>query len=105
MASQAEWSKRVSEWRRSGLSTAEFCRGRDFAASTLRWYSSRLRPRGEPEPKTAMIAVVRDAVRSRDSVLVELEGALVHVPTGADLATLATVFEALRGPGAEGVDA
>ncbi|MCB9615981.1 MAG: hypothetical protein H6722_26400 [Sandaracinus sp.] len=39
MADRTEWARRVSEWRRSGLTAAEFCRGRDFAVSTLRWYS------------------------------------------------------------------
>jgi hypothetical protein len=44
-----------------------------------------------------MIEVVRDTTSVRGHVLVELEGALVHVPAGVDAATLATVFDALRG--------
>jgi len=97
MADRTEWSKRVAAWRRSGLSTEEFCRGRGYPASTLRWYSSQLRASAEPEPRTAMIEVVRDTTSARGHVLVELEGALVHVPWGVDAATLAVVFDALRG--------
>lgn len=100
MADRTEWSRRVSAWRRSGLSAEVFCRGRGYAASTLRWYSSQLRE-PEPEPRTAMIEVVRDTTSARGHVLVELEGALVHVPAGVDATTLATVFDALRGFGEE----
>ena len=98
MADRTEWARRVSAWRRSGLTAAEFCRGRDFAVSTLRWYSSQL---GEidhveetPEPAFAKIELRRES--SPRVVVVELEGARVLVPAGADVDTLADVFDALR---------
>jgi hypothetical protein len=98
MADRFEWARRVSEWRRSGLTAAEYCRGRDFAVSTLRWYSSQL---GEiddvdetPEPAFAKIELRRE--RLPRVVIVELEGARVLVPDGADVDTLTVVFEALR---------
>lgn len=98
MADRSEWARRVSEWRRSGLTAAEFCRGRDFAASTLRWYSSQL---GEiddieetTEPMFAKIQLRREPAPR--VVIVELEGARVLVPEGADVDTLADVFDALR---------
>lgn len=57
----------LAEWRRSGLTAAEFCRGRDFAVSTLRWYSSSLGEIEEvdevdetPEPAFAKIEVRRE---------------------------------------------
>jgi hypothetical protein len=98
MADRSEWARRVSEWRRSGLTAAEFCRGRDFAVSTLRWYSSQLGEIDEvdetPEPAFAKIELRRE--RSPRVVIVELEGARVLVPDGADVDTLTVVFEALR---------
>ena len=64
MADRSEWARRVSEWRRSGLTAAEFCRGRDFAVSTLRWYSSQLGEIEEvddtPEPAFAKIELRRE---------------------------------------------
>jgi hypothetical protein len=61
MADRSEWARRVSEWRRSGLTAAEYCRGRDFAVSTLRWYSSQLGEIDEvdetPEPAFAKIGI------------------------------------------------
>ncbi|MCB9615976.1 MAG: hypothetical protein H6721_01160 [Sandaracinus sp.] len=98
MADRSEWARRVSAWRRSGLTAAEFCRGRDFAVSTLRWYSSQLGELDDveetPEPAFARLELRRE--RSPRVVIVELESARVLVPEGADVDTLAVVFEALR---------
>ena len=100
MADRTEWARRVSEWRRSGLTAAEFCRGRDFAVSTLRWYSSTLGEIEEvdetPEPEPAFAKLELRREHSPRVVIVELEGARVLVPEGADVDTLAGVFEALR---------
>jgi hypothetical protein len=66
--------------------------------STLRWYSSQLGEIDEvdetPEPAFAKIEVRRTP--SPRVVIVELEGARVLVPDGAEVDTLAVVFEALR---------
>lgn len=97
MADRTEWARRVAQWRASGETAVEFCSGRDFAASTLRWYSSQLGAVApQPEPQTAMIEVRREPARA-GHVLVELGGARVHVPRGVDVETLSTVFDALRG--------
>jgi hypothetical protein len=98
MANVEEWSARVVAWRRSGLTADEFSRGRGFAASTLRWYSSRLgasveRAEAAAEPKTAMVRL--GAVRSRERVMLEVDGVRVHVPDGVDAATLRTVLDVL----------
>ena len=45
MADTTTWRKRVATWRASGLSASEFCKGREFPAGTLYWWSSRLGPR------------------------------------------------------------
>jgi len=101
MADRAEWARRVAEWRASGETAAEFCAGRGFAASTLRWYSSQLGSVAPPpEPRTAMIEVRREPARAAH-VMVELGGARVHVPCGVDMETLSTVFDALRGAAEE----
>ncbi len=99
MADMAEWRRRVAEWRGSGLTAAEFCRSREFAASTLRWYSSRLGADTPTETAPVMIQVRRAAPvppASAAAVVVEIGGAIVRVPEGANEATLAAVFAALR---------
>ena len=40
---QAKWSERVREWRASGKTAEEFSTGLNFEASTLRYWSSRLK--------------------------------------------------------------
>lgn len=96
MADIEEWSTRVAAWRRSGVTAEQFCRGRGYAASTLRWYSSRLGQsveEAEPAPKTAMVHV--GAVRPRERIVLEVEGVRVHVPDAVDAATLRTVLDVL----------
>lgn len=87
---------RVEAWRQSGQSSREFCAGRGYAAKTLLWYSSRL-GRETKKSRTAMVRVRRAEAPAPTPILVEVDGARVHVSTGADGATLTTVFEALRG--------
>lgn len=107
MAGREVWSKRVAEWRASGLTAAEFAVGRGFAGATLKWWSSELgaeaqrtdaspRSRG---PVVRLAQVVRvppaRAASAPTAIVVELGGARVLVPTGADAATLTTVLAAV----------
>ena len=55
MSNQSIWSQRVDEWRKSGLTAAEFCEGRDFAVGSLRAWSSRL----GRKPPVALARVLR----------------------------------------------
>lgn len=43
MSKASEWAARVAEWESSGLSAAKYCEGRNFAATTLYWWSRRLK--------------------------------------------------------------
>ena len=99
MASRSEWVARVSEWRRSGVTAAEFCAGRGFAASTLRWYSSQIGPLPVKPARFAMVQVTRErpgaAAASGRDIVIEAGGVRVHVPVGVDEATLASVVRAL----------
>jgi hypothetical protein len=55
----AKWSERVREWRASGETAGEFASGRDFEASTLRWWASRLKTGGSGKPGPYLARVVR----------------------------------------------
>jgi hypothetical protein len=101
MATLNEWTARVVAWRRSGETAEVYSRGRGFAASTLRWYSSRLgasvgAASPAQEPRTAMVRV--GVVRSREPIVLEVDDVRVHVPEGVDAATLRTVLDALLEP-------
>lgn len=46
MTKAHEWAARVEAWRASGLSAAKYCAGREYSASALLWWSSKLRRKG-----------------------------------------------------------
>jgi len=99
----AKWRKRVARWRASGETAAEFSAGQGFAASTLRWWSSRLGREAGGRAATAMVRIaqlvrVPDAVTARPSaVVIELldASARITVETGVDRETLAAVLAAI----------
>ena len=103
MTKAAEWSVRVKQWRASGRSAREYCRGKDFTAATLLWWSSRLRRAGAgPGAATAPVRLARvvrlaerdDGARTAP-IVVHVGGARVEVSAGADAAALAAVMDAL----------
>lgn len=90
------WRGRVSAWRRSGLTVAAFCADKPFAASTLRWWSSRLQRSPAPtflelRPRGSVLAV------PPAELVVEVGAARVRVASGFDPALLASVVAALAG--------
>jgi len=105
MASAQVWAKRVAAWRASGASADAYAAGRGFAGATLRWWSSRLGREGtravhdeRPTTEVRMARVVRAAAPpTAMGIVVELRGARVLVPVGADRATLEVVLAALGG--------
>jgi transposase len=111
MGDPEQWKKRVEAWRSSGLSAAEYCKGQEFTAGTLYRWSSRLAQAGGGEAVHAvpLARVVREtklapAVPGQltpcaRAVIIEVHGARVWVPSGADVATVTVVLEALRAGG------
>src|ERR1700748_381605 len=97
------WRSRVAEWRSSGKTVEEFTAGRDFAAGTLRWWSSRLRREDRTRaamPVIQMARVVRtvgaEAAPQRSSgIVIELLDVPVRIviERGVDRDALATVLE------------
>jgi hypothetical protein len=49
MTDEDTWLERVVEWRRSGVSAAEFCEGKPYEVGALRTWSSRLGQEGKVE--------------------------------------------------------
>jgi hypothetical protein len=102
MSNESEWASRVGAWRESGKSAATFCEGRDYSATTLYWWSSRLKRKSAPAKQRKRVPIARvvrttigGATSKPTSIVVQLGHARVEVPAGADRATLSTVLDAL----------
>jgi hypothetical protein len=92
-SNKVQWQERVRAWRESGKSAREFAQGQAFAASTLRYWSSRLERNQAPRfvrlvPKPAVTAV-------GSGLVVEVGSARVRVGSGFDPLLLAQVVRAL----------
>jgi len=102
------WARRVEAWRASGKRAEEFSRHEGYAASTLRWWASKLRHELPAAPEVRLARVVRTAttvpaptpsVASPGAVIaidVTATGARIAVGPGADRETLAMVLELVR---------
>jgi transposase len=102
MANAELWRKRVADWRASGLSAAEYCKGQEFTTGPLYRWSSRLAETARSEAG-AVLPMVRlvsapaavEAAPRTAQVIIEVQGARVLVPPGADVATVGVVLEVL----------
>jgi transposase len=110
MADIEEWKKRVEDWRASGQSAGEYCKGQEFTAGTLYRWSSRLAEASrEVGGAIPLVRLVRgskakaqepvEAGAQSVAVLIEVHGARVLVPPGAQVATVGVVLEALGAGG------
>ena len=104
MANRAEWQERVSEWRASGLTAAQFCEGREFSRSALHWWSGQLRTnqrstsgaRADQASPSVAMARVETGRASVEALTIEIGSARIVVPRGVDHATLACALRALK---------
>jgi len=102
-ANEELWAGRIAEWRASGLTSAEFCKGREFTAGGLRNWDYVLKQRRKGSAKAArpmrFLRVARPAAAPSPtpplSLLVELGPARMAVPAGFDPATLRAAITAL----------
>ncbi|MEJ7600769.1 MAG: hypothetical protein WKG01_22885 [Kofleriaceae bacterium] len=97
------WALRVRAWRASGKRAEEFIRGEGYAASTLRWWASKLKLELPAAPEVRLARVVRTVGTAPSPALsppividVTSAGARVAVGLGADRETLAMVVDVLR---------
>lgn len=90
---------RVAEWRASGLTSREFCEGKDFTAGGLRHWAHQLKRGGHAEARFRMAKVVRlpaaPAPTPAPNLVVEFGAARIVVRPGFDRATFAAVLEEL----------
>lgn len=103
------WAKRVEAWRASGKRAEEFSRYEGYAASTLRWWSSKLKhemPAPPRAPEVRLARVVRTVTAAPAPALASPFAAImidvtstsvrIAVGAGADRETLAMVLDLVR---------
>lgn len=109
MADASTWGSRVALWRASGMTSTEFCEGKEFTAGGLRHWAHRLgktRKREAAKPRVHLARVLRRPApqpqsarstppRADARLVVELGGARVSVLVGFDQGTLAAVLDVL----------
>jgi hypothetical protein len=99
---EVKWSERVGEWKASGQSADEFSQGREFKASTLRWWASRI-GRGavgeRRKARSARVRMVRVVPREKSdaALTVRVGGAQIDVRAGFDGSLLRELVAALGG--------
>ena len=104
----ARWAELVSAHRQSGLSTERFAARHNVNAKTLGWWRLRLRreartagfvevqvPQLGPGSKSLVAGAVTGAVAPVLRVELTTSPVCIDVPTGADLAWLRAVVQAL----------
>lgn len=97
----------MAQWKSSGLTSAQFCEGRDFTPGGLRYWSSRIRqetPAAPPPPPVRLARVVQvskaqPAAVASSALVVELAGARISVHSGFDRATFEALVEVLAARG------
>jgi hypothetical protein len=97
MASRAEWQRRVTQWKKSGLTAEVFAAQQGLKPGTLRWWSWALRRPARPAAQGAEIGFARlvaaDASPSPSAEPATLDlvlpsGRIVRVRRGFDPALL-----------------
>lgn len=108
MASRAEWEKRVTQWKRSGLTAQVFAAQQGLNLRTLQWWSSTLRrPPVRPRTQAAKVSFARvvpvenGPARQIEPAALEVtlaSGRVVRVRQGFDAALLRELIAALEAP-------
>lgn len=95
-ATEARWAARVEAWGNSGESATMFVQGKEFSASALRYWKSRLRrlDRGN-DVRIARVVRTAPATAVDTPIVVELGPARIGVRRGFDAETLRAVVELL----------
>jgi hypothetical protein len=110
MAKAAEWTKRVAEWRASGLKAQEFCAGRGYSAKCLwRWSSKLGGTGGRASTRKAAVRLMRVELQRAAStpsaasdMVVEMDGVRLTLHGQVDAQALRTVMTTLRTLSVEG---
>jgi hypothetical protein len=105
---ETKWTERVRAWRSSGQAASQFAQGREFEASTLRYWASRLRkeaasteresaPTVTRAPRVRLLRVTPAPAIAQEPLVVSVGAARIEVRAGFDCALLCELINALGG--------
>ena len=99
--SREVWTKRVAQWKASGLRAKEFARRQRLSEVSLKWWKWRLgadaRARAKKMAMSPLTFVEMTTAIQRELLEIVLErGARVRVPLDFDEATLARLLDVLE---------
>ena len=89
---RAQWEAAIQQWRASGLTAQEFAAREGLTASTLRWWSSRLRRVDCPSP---FVEVRMVPAMGQPLAVVLRDGLRIEVPETFDSEVLRRLVAAL----------
>lgn len=92
-----EWSERISDWRRSGLSQSAYCRENELSLPSFGYWKRKL------ELKTGRLRLVpighlekKPSQSSGEGLRLEYRGAVIDIRPDTDMDTLCKVIDVLR---------
>jgi len=102
---KAKWRARVREWKASGRTLAEFTKGQEFTAATLRWWAYKLGAETKrassagptATPPITLLPVRRTTKAPSSGIVLELGAVRLRVEHGFDARLLREVLAALEG--------
>ena len=92
------WSKRVAQWKSSGLTAAEFARRHKVSEASLKWWSWKLGSSQKKADATVspLTFVEMTAAVQRDAIELVVGGIQVRVPIDFDETALGKVLDVLE---------
>jgi len=85
MATRETWAERVRDWKRSGMTAAEYAERKGLKAGTLKWWSSQLNRTTPATSRPPVVEVTVAPTRAESSLEVVLvSGVQLAVPVGFD---------------------
>jgi hypothetical protein len=95
---ESKWAARVVQWRSSGLSAPMFCRDKDFTATALRYWGTRLKRTGvSKEVRLARIVSTGDPMVQDTAIVIEAGVLRIGVRRGFDPEVLRAVLMVVAG--------
>jgi hypothetical protein len=89
------WSKRIAQWKSSGLTAAEFARRNKVSEASLKWWSWKLGKKEDATLSPLTFVEMTGAVR-RDAIEIVVGAVQVRVSADFDDAALGRVLDVLE---------
>ena len=92
-----EWTQRITACRSSGTSVRQWCQGQGISEKTYYYWQRRIFKLAQEQKPPEFVEVMSSASASACAAVatVEIQGARVHIHTGADEQTLGALLRAL----------